>query len=198
MEVTIMERHNLAEIYAEVKTLFDGFAKLWQGWGIDTQPISERNCEGLWLIKHGENVLRPLRISIVPDLWDRDELPWISLVSNDKINVLRAEAQNRHYVRSYFERLTEYLVLEAAQPIAIEKSKLPIRKSGKHLYLNLPVGDEIFWFSFHLRRKGWTWTIRRWLSPQGWVVMDRVYRQRTENPIEMFAEIISNIGLALL
>jgi hypothetical protein len=193
-----MKRYELSEIYAEVKNLLNEFTQIWQGWGIVAQPISEGNSEGLWLIKHGENVLRPLYVSVVPDLRDSGELPWVQLGSNEKVDVLKAEAQNRRYLRSYFERLTEYLVLEAAQPIAIEKSKLHIRKSGKHLYFNLPVEGGMFWLSFHLRRKGWTWTIRRWVDLHGWVVMDRVYRPHAENPIEMFTAIISNIGLALL
>jgi len=193
-----MAHCDLAETYAEVKTLFNEFVKMWQGWGIDAQPISEGDSEGLWLIKHRENVLRPLYVSVVPDLRDSENLPWVWLGSNEKADVLKAEAQNRRYLRSYFERLTEYLVLEATQPIAIEKSKLYIRKSGKHLYFSLSAEDDMFWFSFRLHRRGWTWTIRRWLSGRGWVVIDRVYRPFDENPIEAFVNIISNIGLALL
>jgi hypothetical protein len=193
-----MEHYDLAEVYTEVKNLFNEFVKMWQGWGIDAQPISEGDSEGLWLIKHGENVLRPLYVSVVPDLRDSGKLPWVSLGSNEKVDVLKAEARNRRYLRSYFERLTEYLVLEATQPIAIEKSKLHIRKSGKHLYFNLPVEGGMFWLSFRLRRKGWTWTIRRWLSGRGWVVIDKVYRPFDENPIEAFVNIISNIGLLLI
>jgi hypothetical protein len=171
---------------------------MWLGWGISIQEVSEKYTEGMWLLKCGENVLRPLCVSVVPDLRSSSELPWIRLGSNEKVDVLKAKAQNRRYLRSYFERLTEYLVLEAVQPIAIEKSKLYIRKSGKHLYFNLSVEDEMFWFSFHLRRQGWTWTIRRWLDNRGWVVIDRVYRPFDENPIEAFVNIISAIGLALL
>ena len=193
-----MKRYELTEIYAEAKNIFNEFVKLWQGWGIDAQPVSEGESEGLWLIKHGENIIRPLYVSIVPDRRNSDELPWIWLVSNENISVLRAEAENRRYLRSWFERLTEYLVLEATQPIAVNRSKLHIRKSGKQLYLDLPVEGGMFWFSFYLRRKGWTWTIRRWLGSQGWVVVDRVYRPFNENPIESFVGIIDHIGLALL
>jgi hypothetical protein len=193
-----MAHCDLAETYAEVKTLFNEFAKMWQGWGIDAQPISEGDSDGLWLIKHGENVLRPLYVFVVPDLRDSEKLPWVWLESNEKVDVLKAKAQNRHYLRSYFARLTEYLVLEATQPIALEKNKLYIRKSGKHLYFSLPAEDAMFWFSFYLRRKGWTWTIRRWLSDRGWVVIDRVYRPFDENPIEAFVNILSNIGLLLI
>jgi hypothetical protein len=193
-----MKQYELSEIYAEVKNLLNEFTQIWQGWGIVAQPISEGNNEGLWLIKHGENALRPLHVSIVPDLRDSGELPWVQLGSNEKVDVLKAEAENRRYLRSYFERLTEYLVLEAAQPIVIEKSKLHIRKNGKHLYFNLPTEGGMFWLSFHLRRRGWTWTIRRWVDLIGWVVVDRVYRPLNENPIEAFVGIIDNIGLALL
>jgi hypothetical protein len=193
-----MAHCDLAKTYAEVKTLFNEFVKMWQGWGIDAQPISEGDSEGLWLIKHGENVLRPLYISVVPDLRDNGKLPWVSLGSNERVDVLKAKAQNRRYLRSYFERLTEYLVLEATQPIALEKIKLYIQKSGKHLHFNLSAEDAMFWFSFYLRRQGWTWTIRRWLSGRGWVVIDRVYRPFDENPIEAFVNIISNIGLLLV
>jgi hypothetical protein len=193
-----MEQYKVSEIYAEVKNLLNEFTQIWQRWGIVAQPIYEGNSEGLWLIKHGENALRPLCVSVVPDLRNSDKLPWVLLGSNEKVNELRAEAENRRYLRFYFERLTEYLVLEAAQPIAIEKSKLHIRKSGKHLYFNLPVEGGMFWLSFHLRRRGWTWTIRRWVDLHGWVVVDRVYRPLNENPIEAFVGIIDNIGLALL
>jgi hypothetical protein len=198
MEVIDMERYDLAEIYAEVKVYFNKFAQLWQDWGIAAETIYEEDDEGLWLLKHGENALRPLRISIIPDRRSETELPWISLMSNEKTDIFKAEACNRRYLRSYFERLTEYLVLEAAQAPAIEKSKLHIRKSGKHLYFSLPTEGGDFWFSFHLRRKGWTWTIRRWLNSQGWVVVDRVYRPLNENPIEAFVGIVDHIGLALL
>jgi hypothetical protein len=193
-----MEHYDLAEIYAEVKALFGEFAKMWRDWGIDVQPISDGNSGGLWLLRYRGNVLRPLRISVFPDCGGKAELPWISLGSNEKVEVLRASANNRRYLRSYFERITEYLVLEAAQAPAIEKSGLYIRKSGKHLYLNTPAEGGDFWFSFYLRRRGWTWTIRRWLDGQGWVVIDRVYRPLDENPIEAFVNIISNIGLTLL
>jgi hypothetical protein len=185
-------------VYAEVKNSFNKFAKLWRGWGITAETVYEEDSEGLWLLRHGGNVLRPLHISIIPDLRSKTELPWISFVSNEKNDIFKAEARNRRYLNSFFERLTEYLVLESAQAPAIAKSKLHIRKSGKHLYLNLPVEDGMFWFSFSLRRKGWTWTIRRWSNLHGWVVTDRFYRPLNENPIEMFTNIISNIGLVLL
>jgi hypothetical protein len=193
-----MERHNLAEIYAEVKLLFNKFAQMWQSWGISVQTIYEKDDEGLWLLKHGENFLRPLRISVMPDLRSKDELPWIALGSNEKVDVFRAHTDNRRYLRSYFERLTEYLVLEATQAPAIERAGLYIRKSGKHFYLSLPVEDGDFSFSFYLRRRGWTWVIRRWFNTQGWVIMDRIYRPHTENPIEMFTAIASNIGVLFL
>lgn len=193
-----MKRYNLAEIHAEVKLLFNEFAQMWQSWGISVQTIDEKEDEGLWLLRHGENFLRPLRISIIPDLQSEDELPWIALGSNEKVDVFRAHADNRRYLRSYFERLTEYLVLGAAQAPAIEKGRLYIRKHGKHFYLSLPVEEGTFSFSFYLRRRGWTWVIRRWLSSQGWVVVDRIYRPFDENPIETFLAIIANIGLALL
>jgi hypothetical protein len=195
-----MEHCGLAETYAEVKTLFNEFVKMWQGWGIDVQPISEGDSKGLWLIKHGENILRPLYISVIPDPRGEDKLPWVSLGSNEKVSVLKAEAQNRRYLRSYFERLTEYLVLEATQPIALGGSKLYIQKSGKRFNFYLSAEDDpTFVFSFYLRRKGWTWMIRRWLSCRGgWVVIDKVYRPFDDNPIEAFVNIISNIGLLLI
>jgi hypothetical protein len=197
-EVITVEHRNLSAVYAEVKISFNKFAKLWQGWGITAETIYEGDDEGLWLLKHGENVLRPLRISIIPDSRSETELPWISLMSNEKTDTFKAEACNRRYLNSFFERLTEYLVLESAQAPAIAKSKLHIRKCGKHFYISLPVEGGDFWFSFSLRRKGWTWTIRRWSNLHGWVVADRVYRPLNESPIEMFTDIISNIGLALL
>jgi hypothetical protein len=193
-----MEHCNLAETYAEVKALFNEFVKMWQGWGISIQAISEKGTEALWLLKYGENVLRPIRISIIPNQRDKDELPWISLGSNEKSDVFQACKYNRRYLRSYLERLTEYLVLEAAQVPAMERSKLYLRKVSKHLYLSLSAEHVDFWFSFYLRRKGWTWTIRRWLSARGWVVIDKVYRSFDENPIETFVNIVSNIGLTLL
>jgi len=193
-----MERHNLAEIYAEVKLLFNEFARLWQDWGITAETIYEGEHEGLWLLKYGENVLRPLCISIIPNPPDDRKLPRVALKSNEKINILEAHKENRRYLHSYFERLTEYLVVEAAQAPAIEKSKLYVQKRGKHLRLNLTTEDGLFWFSFHLRRKGWTWTIWRWINSYGWVVMDRVYRPLNENPIEAFVAIIDHIGLVLL
>ena len=193
-----MERYNLAEIYAEVKVYFNKFAQVWQDWGIAAETIYESEHEGLWLLKHGGNIIRPLHISVTPDLQDETELPWVSLTSNEKISILRAAARNRRYLHSYFERLTEYLIVEASQAPAIEKSKLYIRKHGKHFYLSLPAGNGLFWFSFHLRRKGWTWVMRRWVDSHGWVVVDRVYRPLNENPIEAFVGIVDHIGLALL
>jgi len=194
-----MEHCDLAEVYTEVKNLLNEFAKMWQGWGISIQEVSEKGTEGMWLLKFGGDVLRPLRISVILDQRSKDKLPWISLRSNEKVGVFEAYKYNRRYLRSYFERLTEYLVLEAAQVPAIEKSELYIWKSSKRLYLALSnEDDEGFWFSFFLRRKGWTWTIRQWFSGQGWVVMDRVYRPFDENPIEVFVNIISAIGLTLL
>jgi hypothetical protein len=193
-----MERYNLAEIYAEVKLLFNEFAQMWQGWGITAETIYEKEHEGLWLLKYGENVLRPLKISIIPNSPDDKKLPWIALKSNEKVNFLEAHKENRRYLHSYFERLSEYLVVEAAQTPAITKSKLYVRKQGKHLYLSLSAEDGLFWFSFHLRQKGWTWAIRRWVDSHGWVVIDRVYRPFNENPIETFVAIIDLIGLALL
>ena len=192
-----MERWNLAEAYAEVKKVMNEFAEMWQSWGISAETIYERDTEGLWLLKYGENVLRPLHISVTPERGGT-KLPLISLVSNEKVGAFSTEAYNRRYLRSYFERLTEYLVLEAAHAPAIVKAKLHIRKSGKHLYLDLLVEDGMLWFSFYLRRKGWTWMIKRWLRGQGWVVVDRVYRPFNENPIESFVGIMDNIGLALL
>jgi hypothetical protein len=194
-----MEHCDLAEVYTEVKNLLNEFAKMWQGWGISVQEVSEKDTEGMWLLKFGGDVLRPLRISVILDQRSKDKLPWIFLGSNERAGAFKACKYNRRYLRSYFERLTEYLVLEAAQVPAIEKSKLYIRKSSKHLYLALSnEDDEGFWFSFFLRRNGWAWRIRRWVSGRGWVVIDRVYRPFDENPIEAFVNIISAIGLALL
>jgi hypothetical protein len=193
-----MERYNLAEIYAEVKPLFNEFAQMWQGWGITAETVYEGEHEGLWLLKYEGNVLRPLSISIAPNSPDDKKLPWVALKSNEKVNFLEGHKGNRRYLHSYFERLTEYLVVEAAQAPAIEKSKLYVQKHGKHLRLNLPAKDGLFWFSFYLRRKGWTWIVWRWIDPHGWVVMDRVYRPFNENPIKTFVAIIDHIGLALL
>ncbi len=193
-----MERYNLAEIYAEVKVYFNKFAQLWQDWGITAEVISEGEHEGLWLLKHGENVLRPLHISIIPNSPDDKKLPWVALGSNEKVNIFGAHKRNHSYLHSYFEKLTEYLVVEAAQAPAIEKSKLYVRKQGKHLYLTLLDENDLFWFTFHLRQRGWTWAIRRWVDQHGWIVMDRIYRPLSENPIEAFVAIIANIGLALL
>jgi hypothetical protein len=194
-----MEHYDSAEVYTEAKTLLNEFVKMWQGWGISVQEVSEKGTEGIWLLKYGENVLRPLRISVISDQRSKDKLPWISLGSNEKVGAFEACKYNRRFLRSYFERLTEYLVLEAAQVPAIEKSKLYIQKASKHLYLALSnKDDDGFWFSFFLRQKGWTWRIRRWLSGRGWIVIDRVYRPFDENPIEAFVNIISAIGLALL
>jgi len=193
-----MERHNLSAVYAEVKNIFSEFVKLWQGWGINIQTIYERDNEGLWLLKYEGDVLRPLHISITLDDWDKDALPWISLVSNGKpYYSFRADKHYRRSVRRYFEKLTEHLVMEAAQAPAIEKSKLHIYKAGKE-YFHVAIGNDAFRFSFHWRRKGWTWTIRRWLDDRGFVVIDRVYRPHAENPIETLIAVISNIGLALL
>jgi hypothetical protein len=196
-EVIGMEHYNLAEIYAEVKKALNEFAEMWQGWSISVETIYERDAEGLWLLKYGENVLRPLHISIIPERGGT-KLPWISLVSNEKVDIFRAEARNRRYLRSYFERLTEYLVLEAAQAPAIVKAKLYVRKSGKHFRLHLPACDEYFGFSFYLRKRGWTWKVWRWFNSEGWVLVSKIYRPLNENPIEAFVGIIDNIGLALL
>ncbi len=192
-----MERNGVTEVYNEVKGLLDGFARMWRRWGIDAQPITD----GVWLIKHGDKALRPLSISVIPpteDALPEDAFPWVSLSSNEKIGCFQATKENWHYICSYFERLTEYLVIEAAHAPAVEESKLYIRKSGKHLYLQLPVEDGNFSFSFNLRQRGWTWTIWRWRSGLSWVVEDRIYRPLNENPIEMLVEITSNIGLKLL
>jgi hypothetical protein len=171
---------------------------MWQGWGITAETIYERDNEGLWLLRHGENVLRPLRILITPDDWDKDDLPWISLASNGKPHQsFRADKHYRRSVRRYFERLTEHLVMEAAQAPAIRKSKLHIYRAGKE-YFHITIGDADFRFSFQWRRRGWTWTIRQWFDNRGLVVIDRIYRPHTENPIETFIAIISNIGLSFL
>jgi hypothetical protein len=187
-----MERNDVTEVYNEVKGLFDGFARMWRRWDIDAQSIAG----GVWLIKHGGNALRPFRISVIPPT--EDALPWVSLDSNEKTGSFQATKKNWRYIRSYFERLTEYLVIGAAHAPAVEKSKLYIRKSGKHLYLQLPVEDGNFSFSFNLRRRGWTWAIWRWRSGLGWVEEDRIYCPLNENPIEMFIAVVSNIRLKLL
>jgi hypothetical protein len=192
MEVTEMERNDVAAICNKINGLLDEFAQMWRNWGIDTQPIAT----GLWLIKYGGNVLRPLEIRIIPPT--EFTLPRVLLNSNEKIERLQAHKIFWRYFRSYFERLTEYLVIEAAQVIAIEKTKIYIRKSGKHLYLQLPIEEGDFKFSFTLRRKDWIWTVWRWRSGLSWTVMDRIYRPLNENPIEMFISVVSNIGLKLL
>jgi len=193
-----MERYNLAEFYAEVKVYLNKFAQLWQGWGITAETVYEGEHEGLWLLKHGGNVLRPLRISIIPNSPNDKKLPWVALGSNEKVNILEAHKRNHRYLHSFFERLTEYLVVEAAQAPAIEKTKLYVRKNGKHFHLYLPACDEYFWFPFYLRKRGWTWMIWRWFDGKGWVAVDRIYRPLHENPIEAFVGICDNIGLALL
>jgi hypothetical protein len=198
--VTKMERNiSTAAVYNEVRGMLDEFIQMWQGWGISPQTIFEEGDSGVWLLKYyGGNVLRPLYIFITPG---RDgSLPWIALGSNEKVDSFEAGKGTQRSLRSFLERLSEYLVIEAAQAPAMEKGRLYIRKSGKHLYLSLPAENGDFWFSFHLRRRGWTWIIRRWLwgSNRGWVTIDRIYRPLSENPIETFVAIVANIGLVFL
>jgi hypothetical protein len=197
MEVTAVRRYKSAEVYAKVKVLFNEFVKLWQGWGITAETIYERDDEGLWLLKYGGNILRPLHISIDSNPFNRKDLPWVSLITYGKHEEIRADKQCRRFLRHYFGRLTEHLVMEAAHAPALEKSKRHIYKAGKEFF-HLNIGHASLRFSFHWRRKGWTWMIRRWIDKRGFVTIGRVYRPHAENPIEAFIAIISNIGLALL
>jgi hypothetical protein len=196
-EVTAVRRYNSAEVYAKVKVLFNEFVKLWQGWGITAETIYERDDEGLWLLRYGGNVLRPLHISIDSNPFNRKDLLWVSLITYGKRETIRADKQCRRLLHHYFGRLTEHLVMEAAHAPAIEKSKRHIYKAGKEFF-HLNIGHASLRFSFHWRRKGWAWMIRRWIDKRGFVTIGRVYRPHAENPIEMFMAIISNIGLALL
>ncbi|MDT7877622.1 MAG: hypothetical protein RQ862_03585 [Candidatus Caldarchaeales archaeon] len=130
-----------------------------------------------------------------------DAVPWIYLNSNEKnCDHIRAREENWKYIRSFFERLTEWLVLEAAQAVAIEETGLYIWKSGKHLYLKLSGESEceLFCFSFYLRRNGWTWQVRQGVDGVGLVTIESVRRPLTENPIEALPAIVKGIGLSLL
>jgi len=194
------------DAFERVKTLAKDYRQLWENWGLSVETLSESPTRFVWLIT-SQGFTRPVEVSL--DIDGRNW--WVQISSDEKTFTVHNSIQSvipsphaeemiqtnlERYLPNYFERLSEYLVLDASRAGAIRETKIYLRRQGKALYLS--VGGDIFYFQFSLRKTCWTWGAYKWINRysypySGWQRIAAVKQSRHESPLSTLSELVKSL-----